>query len=100
MSRRLIHRSWVKTDLAKAERWYRRQRRGLDKEFRAEVKARFADVAKLPLSFAVKYRKDIRTALVRRFPYEICFVVTDDAIIILGVLHGHSDLAKHLSRRR
>jgi len=35
--------------------------------------------------------KEIRRMLIRRFPYGIFYVVKDDAVVVLAVLHGRRD---------
>jgi plasmid stabilization system protein ParE len=40
----------------------------------------------------------VRRGLVRRFPYGVFYVVTDDAIVILAVFHASRDPAGWRSR--
>jgi plasmid stabilization system protein ParE len=43
---------------------------------------------------------DIRRAPLRRFPYGILYVVTDDELLILNCFHGHRDPRDWQEQRR
>lgn len=99
MSRRLIIRPWAKLDLADAALWYEQQRRGLGDEFLEAVKGRMTDVALHPGAFPIMHRKDIRRALVDRFPYAIWFVDAANGVVVLGIIHSARDHRRLLRRR-
>jgi len=50
------------------------------------------------LAFAIVHR-DIRRALLRRFPYCIFYAVSEQEIVVLACLHGHRDPEAGKSRR-
>ena len=79
----------VKTDLAEAKDWYKKQQPGLEKRFASEVKNCINRLQKDPLHYEIKYR-NVRTAFTSIFPYAIHFFL-DEAnkhqIIIIAVVH-------------
>jgi plasmid stabilization system protein ParE len=87
MSCELIIRPEAEADLAEAFDWYDERRAGLGDEFLAEVDAVFEKVIEHPLRFAVLYR-DVRRALVRRFPYKVFFCIGDNKAVVIGVIHA------------
>jgi len=51
-----------------------------------------------PLAFAIVHR-DIRRALLRRFPYCVFYFVSGQEIVVLACVHGHRDPEVWKSRR-
>jgi plasmid stabilization system protein ParE len=43
-----------------------------------------------PEAFPVVHR-DVRRALLHRFPYCVFYIITDKRIVVLACLHGHRD---------
>jgi toxin ParE1/3/4 len=84
-------------ELLEATVWYETEREGLGFEFDEEVHAALGRVANGPKHFPVIAR-DIRRAIVDRFPYGVFFVEFDDVISVIGVLHLHRDPATWQSR--
>lgn len=76
----------AKTEIRRAARWYRDQRRGLDLEFRDEVERVLELIAELPQSYPTTYR-GLRRALTRRFPYKIYYRQRGEIIQILALRH-------------
>lgn len=70
MSRPTIIRPEAEVDMAAGFDWYEDRRDGLGHEFLKEVKAVFKKIEDNPLRHPVMYR-DVRRALVRRFPYKV-----------------------------
>jgi hypothetical protein len=60
----------AEAELAKAFEWYEERRAGLGYEFCDEVRSTLKSILDSPLHHAVLYR-NVRRALVRRFPYKI-----------------------------
>lgn len=87
MSCELIIRPEAEADMAEAFDWYDERRAGLGGEFLAEVNAVFEKVIEHPLRFAVLYR-DVRRALVRRFPYKVFFYIEAHKAVVIGVIHA------------
>ena len=74
-------------DLAEAAAWYEQQRQGLGHEFLDEVLMTLASVSATPLRYPTAHRS-IRRALIRRFPFGVFFLVEDNSIVVLAVMHG------------
>lgn len=87
MKRKLIVRPDAADDIDEAHDYYERKRYGLGEDFVACIEAMLEQIAARPLSFTATYR-DIRRAVVRRFPYGIFFRILDDVIYVVGVFHG------------
>ncbi len=77
----------VKRDIARAIRWYDRQRAGLGDQFELELDATLDRLQKGP-PFAAPIDGDIRFAKLKRFPYVVYFRQLEDRIEVLAVLHG------------
>ncbi len=77
-------------DITSAYRWYEAKHSGLGREFIECVDDVFQRLCTTPEVHAVMY-KSIRQALVRRFPYVVCYVFQDDCVSVIAVFHGHRD---------
>ncbi len=87
MSCRVIIRPEAEADMAEGFDWYENRRAKLGHEFMAEVEAIFRKIEDNPLRYAVIYR-DVRRALVRRFPYKVFYYITSDQAEVIGVVHA------------
>lgn len=87
---RLIVRTEAETDIARGFLWYENQRDGLGREFLQEISSRLAAIEQEPLRFP-RVVGAIRRAMVRRFPYGICFVVGTSAVSVLAAMHMARD---------
>ena len=83
----------VDSDIESAFAWYENERRGLGLEFLEEVRAAYDRIGASPQQYQA-VRSDIRRAFTRRFPYAVYFVVDDDKIVILAVIHASRDPAE------
>jgi len=86
MTSRIYVRSQAETDMATAVTWYNQQSPGLGTEFFRAVDACIATVARNPAMFATVYR-NVRRALLRRFPYGLFFVITGEIVVVIACLH-------------
>lgn len=77
-------------DVRAAQRWYRRQAPGLDREFRRALDACLAAVLLWPAGFPI-VRKQVRRALLRRFPYAVFFVCSEAEVVVLAIYHTARD---------
>jgi plasmid stabilization system protein ParE len=84
-------------DLAAAQIWYETQRNGLAAEFHFEVSQVFARLTDTPLIYSVIYR-DVRRAVVHRFPYLIWYRVLDEDVTVLACTHTRQHPNKAMSR--
>jgi len=86
MIKKLILRQEAERDLAEAYAWYEEKVPGLGSDFLAVVEQSLVFIQKYPERFPFIYR-EIRRALIRRFPYGIFFVCEDQRITVLAMMH-------------
>lgn len=92
MTRRFFLRPRAENDIRSAFEWYESQRPGLGEEFLTAVRERLEAVRSFPESNPVIYR-DVRRAVVSRFPYLIFYVVRPARVVVLAILHHARDPA-------
>ncbi len=90
MDNKLIIRPEARTDLLDAFQWYQEQRSGLGFDFKLCVDEVFSKLLKHP-SIYKKVYNNIRRAVIQRFPFGIFYIIENDNIIILAVLHARRD---------
>jgi plasmid stabilization system protein ParE len=90
MKRDLIIRPEAESELTEAFDWYEERLRGLGSEFLISVDATVHAIARNLLQFA-KIHKDVRRALLHRFPYGVFFIVEETRIIVLAFFHVKRD---------
>ena len=95
----LIVRPDAEVDITDAALWYETQSQGLGSEFLRSVDACLADVARAPQRFPIVHR-NLRRALLRRFPYGVFFVAIDDPIEVAACLHARRDPRQWSERLR
>lgn len=76
----------ARADLVDAALWYENQKRGLSEDLYASIGQALEAIRERPQSFPV-VRKDVRRALVKRFPYAIYFRRKEDYILVLAIIH-------------
>jgi hypothetical protein len=86
MKYKMVFRKKAGAHLLEIHEWYESQKQGLGDEFFLSINASLASVLKSPLLFQVKF-KNIRCAIVSRFPYGIYYSIESDRIVILSVIH-------------
>ena len=89
----------VEADLADSAEWYGRQQPGLDERFLAEVYACFTALPANAFLYAVRFA-DIRRVNLPVFKHGVFYFIADEAVVVLGILHGHRDSKSELQRRR
>lgn len=92
MTRRFILRPRAEHDIQAAFEWYESQRPRLGDEFLAAVREKLEAVRSFPESSPVIYR-DVRRAVVSRFPYLIFYVARPTRVSVLAILHHARDPA-------
>ncbi len=98
MKQELIIRPEAEAELAAAFDWYEEQLRGLGSEFLISVDATVHAIVRNPRQFA-KIHKDVRRALLHRFPYGVFFLVEDTRIIIIAFFHAKRNPKRWKKRR-
>lgn len=84
-------------DVAAAQIWYETQRNGLGAEFHFEVSQVVARLSDTPLIYPAVYR-DVRRAVVHRFPYLIWYRVVGKDVMVLACTHSRLHPDKAISR--
>jgi ParE-like toxin of type II ParDE toxin-antitoxin system len=69
----------AREELIDAQDWYQSEATGLGRRFRQAIDALMVRIRDNPLQFPIVF-KNVRRALLRRFPYSLFFVVEDDAL--------------------
>ncbi len=88
----------ARTELIDAQDWYENEAPGLGRRFRAAVDAVVQRMSATPRQFPVIY-KNVRRALLRRFPYALMFVIeADGTLTVIACFHGSRDPA-HWQKR-
>ena len=90
MTKHPILRPEAEEDLAVAFDWYEAQQSGLGEKFVAEIERVISRIAAQPLSGPVVH-EDVRRLLPKRFPYAVLYVISEDHISIIAVLHQSRD---------
>ena len=87
MKYRVIVRPEAEDDLREAYSWYEGKRTGLGYDFLLQVDAALNFITRNPTIHAIEY-KGTRKHLIKRFPYKIIYLVENERIIVLAVIHG------------
>ena len=77
----------AENDLKEAFSWYEDKRTGLGYDFLLQVDAGINFINRNPEIHPIEYR-GTRKHLIKRFPYRIIYLVEEERIIVLAVLHG------------
>lgn len=84
----------ARQELIEARDWYENRSPGLGRSFVGHVDAAVERIFANPAQFPVVH-KNIRRALLRRFPYALMFVTeADDSITVIACFHGSRDPAQ------
>jgi len=75
------------SEIAESYIWYEKQREGLGEEFILCLEESIEKITKNPCLYPV-VQKNIRRAVVRRFPYGIYYFVNENELIVIAVFHG------------
>lgn len=87
MSLEVRLRKEAEQDIEEAARWYERQRETLGRQFLDEVLRMLQSIAEQPTLYPVVHR-DIRRALIRRFPFGIYYRIREGSLLVVAVMHG------------
>ena len=81
----------ARAELTDAQDWYEKEVPGLGRRFRAEVDAVTERMSANPRLFSVVH-KNIRRALLRRFPYALMYVIeADETLTVIACFHSSRD---------
>ncbi|MFZ4700119.1 MAG: type II toxin-antitoxin system RelE/ParE family toxin [Candidatus Methylumidiphilus sp.] len=76
----------AKAEFDAAADWYEQQRRGLGLDFVTRIREVFKRLAVNPKLYAMVYR-DVRQAIVTRFPYVVLYREVQGEILVISVFH-------------
>lgn len=96
MSYSFVNRPSGRLDIINATDYYKNINPELAKQFLFRIREAKAYIARSPLGFQIKYNQ-VRTLLLKQFPYHIHFLVDDTKkqIIILSVIHAYKNPADY-----
>jgi len=97
MEYKVLIRPEAEKDLDTAFLWYEDKRRGLGHDFILRVDAGLHFIARNPLACAPRY-KGTRNSVIKRFPYKIIYLVVENLIIVLGIIHSRRN--PHIVQQR
>lgn len=80
----------ARRDLLDAFEWYQDQRTGLGLDFKLCVDEVLSKLQKHPKSYNKVY-KDIRRVVTQRFPFGVFYLVENNKVIVLAVMHARRD---------
>ena len=90
MNYALVFRVEVHKELNEAYIWYESQQSGLGDEFLGCIEEMLNQICLMPESYPVIYR-DIRRAVVRRFPYAVYYRIVSSRVIVTAIFHSRRD---------
>ena len=99
MSFKVQVRRAAELDLAQAQVWYETQRAGLGADFHSEISEVFTVLTENPQIYPALYR-DVRRAIVHRFPYLIWYRILGEEVTVLACTHAKQNPSKVISRFR
>lgn len=97
MSLQLVIRPAAEADVAEAYEWYEARRKGLGDDLLLSIEATLAAICERPGSFPIVHR-NIRRALIRRFPFGVFYLLDESKITVLAVFHARRDPKQWQSR--
>ena len=86
MKYKVIVRPEAELDLSDAVKWYEENLKGLGSNFLLSVEAAIQSLSRNPETYPKVY-KNIRRALIRKFPFGVHYIIEENQIIILAVFH-------------
>ena len=87
----------AENDVVSHYAWYEDREPGLGEDFLRCVEACVLTIQRNPRLYSVVL-DDFRRALVRRFPFEVFYELTEHAIVIYSVFHSSQDPEKWHNR--
>lgn len=86
-------------EIAEAQLWYEAKDKSLGAEFLSQVSQTMNRILKMPLLYPIVHR-DVRRALVRRFPYLVWYRVSAETVVILACSYAGRDPNRLTARLR
>jgi len=83
---KLIIKPIAELEATDAAIWYNQKRDGLGNEFLLALEAKINAIRRNPKQFIIAY-KNIRRTFTERFPYGVFFIIENDEIYVLAIIH-------------
>lgn len=83
---KLIIKPIAELEATDAAIWYNQKRDGLGNEFLLALEAKINAIRRNPKQFIIAY-KNIRRTFTERFPYGAFFIIENDEIYVLAIIH-------------
>jgi toxin ParE1/3/4 len=80
----------AEAEILEAYQWYEQGTEGLGLEFMRAVEACLAAIERHPKGYPVVHR-EVRRALLRRFPYGLFYLLDGDNIVVIACFHASRD---------
>ena len=80
----------TRAELIEAQDWYEGEASGLGRRFRQAIDFLAERMSANPRQFPIVF-KNVRRALLRRFPYALFFVVEDETLLVIACFHASRD---------
>ena len=80
-------RAEAESDLTEAASWYEDQNPELGHRFLDQIELVFSAIKKAPRSYPIVHR-NIRRAMVSRFPFGVYFLIEPGLIIVIAIIHA------------
>ena len=77
----------AEADLVNARDWYDWRRDGLGSAFLLSIEEAFERINRAPETYPFVHR-DLRRALIQRFPYAVYYRIESDEVAELGIFHA------------
>jgi plasmid stabilization system protein ParE len=90
MNYAIVFRPEIREELDEAYSWYENQQTGLGEDFLDCVDDLLERISQMPESYAIVYR-DIRRAVLRRFPYAVYYRIISSRVVVIAIFHGYRD---------
>lgn len=99
MSYSFVNRPAVQADIINAIGYYKSISSKLAKQFLFRIREAKIYIGRSPSAFEVKY-KNVRTLLLKQFPFHIHYIIDDGQkqIIILAIVHAYRNPADYSAR--
>ena len=96
MTQKVVFRRRALSAIAQAVEWYDSQSEGLAKRFLEAVDDAAVAIARNPYQYQKVFGEFRRVAL-RIFPYNLIYIPTDDAVLVLTCIHNKRDLSREVA---
>ena len=94
---RVIFTQAARWELIEAQDWYEGEAPGLGRHFREAIDALTERMSANPRQFPVVL-KDVRRALLRRFPYSLFFLIEGETLLVIACFHASREPAQWQKR--